>query len=259
MSSGPSTSAGRWPSARKFGLAMALALVSVPMVIVNDLFAIGIPAGLILALLWWFDFTEELRASPPAGRSGRVWVWLAGLPQGLLGLTSLMMGLALAAWVVWDLFAVREAASVLGAIGGLFIAAGLAACGLGWLRGAFARAGSSAGARFEAAWTLQCDDFGVSVHWPKGEQQTMAWDAVDTIAIETNDSGPWGADVWTVLEGQGERVLWPQGSTGEEGMLAKLQRRYPGFDDDAVIAAMGCTDNARFVCWRKGSSPGTGK
>jgi hypothetical protein len=107
---------------------------------------------------------------------------------------------------------------------------------------------------FEAAWTLRRDDVGVSVDWPKGERQAMAWDAVELIMIETNDSGPWGADVWTVLEGGGKRLLWPQGATGEEGMLAEMQRRFPGFDDDAVIAAMGCTDNARFVCWCKASS-----
>lgn len=254
MTDEPAIPGGAWPSGRKFGLALALLALSVPLMLVNGWFALGIPIGLVLAILWWFDFTAELRASPPAGRLGRALVVLAGLPQALFGLACLLTGLAISAWLLWNLLVRREEQFQFKSVGGLFLVAGLVMFGLGWMRSAFGKGGRDSKAAFEAAWTVWRNDEGVSVDWPKGERQVIAWDAVQTIAIETNDSGPWGADVWTVLESVEERVLWPQGATGEEGMLAELQRRYPGFDDDAVIAAMGCSRNARFVCWHRAPS-----
>jgi hypothetical protein len=244
----------RWPSARKFGLALAGMVLSVPLLVVNGWFGLGILAGLVFSILWWFDFFAELRASPPAGRAGRWLVLLAGLPQAMFGLACLLTGLAIAGWLLWNLFVRREAEFQFTSLGGVFLVFGLVAFGYAWVRSAFTSSDGPSETMFEAAWTLRRDDVGVSVDWPKGERQAMAWDAVELIMIETNDSGPWGADVWTVLEGGGKRLLWPQGATGEEGMLAEMQRRFPGFDDDAVIAAMGCTDNARFVCWCKASS-----
>jgi hypothetical protein len=104
---------------------------------------------------------------------------------------------------------------------------------------------------FERQVHVTWDEAGVSVRFPTGEVETISWAAVATVAIETNDSGPWGADVWWLLEGAGNRLAYPQAATGDEEMLEELPRRFPGFSDEAVIRAMGCTDNARFVCWER--------
>ena len=104
---------------------------------------------------------------------------------------------------------------------------------------------------FERQIHVTWDDASVSVKFPSGEIQTIAWGAVSRVAIETNDSGPWGADVWWLLEGCKSRVAYPQAATGDEEMLEELPRRFPGFSQEAVIRAMGCTDNARFVCWER--------
>ena len=50
----------------------------------------------------------------------------------------------------------------------------------------------------------------------------------------------------------GEGCAIPQEWPGFGALLERL-RRLPGFDNGAVIGAMGCTDDDRFVCWR---SPG---
>lgn len=86
---------------------------------------------------------------------------------------------------------------------------------------------------------------------PDGVVERVAVKDLQEVAIETNTSGPWGADVWWLLTGRSPeaRCAYPGGATGEQGVLQWLQG-LPGFDDKSVIAAMGSTSNARFVCWR---------
>ncbi len=103
----------------------------------------------------------------------------------------------------------------------------------------------------EAQVVVSFDDARVTVASPSGETHSIAWNDVVRVAIETNDSGPWGADVWWLLEGAASRVAYPQGATGDPEMLAQYSKRFPGFDDEQVILAMGSTDNARFVCWER--------
>lgn len=102
---------------------------------------------------------------------------------------------------------------------------------------------------FERHVIVRFDDNGISAAYPDGSVESVLWSDVDRIAIHTNDSGPWGADVWWLVEGKRGRCVYPQGATGDQEALAEYQKRFSGFDDAAVIAAMGCTSNARFVCW----------
>jgi len=108
---------------------------------------------------------------------------------------------------------------------------------------------------FERQVVVTFNDSLVSAAFPSGETQSIAWQDVDCVAVETNDSGPWGADVWWLLEGPDTRVAYPQGATGDSEMLEQFPTRFPGFSDAAVIQAMGCTSNARFVCWQRGNGP----
>jgi hypothetical protein len=71
---------------------------------------------------------------------------------------------------------------------------------------------------------------------------------VQRVAIETNDSGPWGADVWWLIEGSQARCTYPGGATGDIEALKVLEHRLTGFSDERVVQVMGCTSNKRFVC-----------
>lgn len=93
------------------------------------------------------------------------------------------------------------------------------------------------------------DDVGIRVEDGRGNLQSMAWSEVESIAIVTNDRGPWEPDVWWVLEGGGRRIAYPQGANGDAEALRVFGDRFSGFDHGAVIASMGSVDNARFVCW----------
>jgi hypothetical protein len=104
---------------------------------------------------------------------------------------------------------------------------------------------------FERQVIVRFNEEGISAAYPDGTSQAIAWSAVERPAIETNDSGPWGADVWWLLEGEGTRCAYPQGATGDPEALAEYPKRFSGFSDTKVIEAMGCTSNARFVCWER--------
>lgn len=69
---------------------------------------------------------------------------------------------------------------------------------------------------------------------------------IASIYVETNDSGPWGADVWWLLnDDTGEtRVAFPQLATGEAVVLERL-KQIPGFE----VRGMNSVENARFMCW----------
>lgn len=86
---------------------------------------------------------------------------------------------------------------------------------------------------------------------PDGSIERVAVGDLKEVAIETNTSGPWGADVWWLLTGSTPEAgcAYPGGATGEQNVL-KWLNGLPGFDDKVVIQAMGSTSNARFVCWR---------
>jgi hypothetical protein len=72
---------------------------------------------------------------------------------------------------------------------------------------------------FERQVKVSMDPSGISAAYPNGKAQALAWADVGCIAIETNDSGPWGADVWWVFEGADRRCAYPQGATGEDEVL----------------------------------------
>lgn len=88
---------------------------------------------------------------------------------------------------------------------------------------------------------------------PDGKIERVALDDLSAIIIETNDSGPLGADVWWLLLGKSKKktgCVFPQGATGEKAVLDYAQS-LPGFDNEMLIEAMGSTENQRFLCWRR--------
>lgn len=81
---------------------------------------------------------------------------------------------------------------------------------------------------------------------PGQPEQRIRLADLGSVCVETNDSGPWGADVWWLLNDlTGEtRVAFPQMATGEGRVLERL-KLLPGFQ----VNGMNSTANARFLCW----------
>lgn len=90
----------------------------------------------------------------------------------------------------------------------------------------------------------------VSAKFPNGDTQTLSWDALIRFEIRTNESGPWGWDVWFVLVGAEDEVSFPLGATGQDEVLAKLQE-VTGKNHEQLIDGMNCTTNRTFVTWER--------
>ena len=90
----------------------------------------------------------------------------------------------------------------------------------------------------------------ITAAFPNGEQQRVAWDDLTSIEVHTNDTGPWGADVWWVLRGDSGSCRYPQGATGDAEMIPKYQA-LPGFNNEELIRSMSCTSNRQFICWTR--------
>ena len=103
----------------------------------------------------------------------------------------------------------------------------------------------------EAAVVVGTDPKGIRADFPDGDACSIAWDDVECVAIETNDSGPWGADFWWRFEGIDGCCTYPEGATGEKEVIELLSERFPGFGFDQLSEALGSTTNARFVCWQR--------
>jgi hypothetical protein len=103
----------------------------------------------------------------------------------------------------------------------------------------------------ESEVVVTADDGEVTARYPDGEIQRVGWNDVARVSIETDGIGPWGADVWWVLEGEGERCTYPQGATGEHEAMGVYDQKLPGFDWRAVRDASMSFPKARFVCWEK--------
>jgi hypothetical protein len=87
---------------------------------------------------------------------------------------------------------------------------------------------------------------------PDGVEESVRWDDLVEVGIVTTDEGPWSEDVFWLLMASDRKTgcAVAQGAEGADKLLLALQK-LPGFDNEAVIKAMGSTSNARFVCWRK--------
>lgn len=94
------------------------------------------------------------------------------------------------------------------------------------------------------------DEDGVVQAMSDGTTQSIRWHEIREIDIVTTDQGPFVDDVFWCLLGDDCDCIVPSETPGVQSLLGRFQS-LPGFDDEAVIRAMGCTDNDRFVVWKR--------
>ncbi|MBI5633552.1 MAG: hypothetical protein HZA15_08760 [Nitrospirae bacterium] len=85
-----------------------------------------------------------------------------------------------------------------------------------------------------------------------GFKKRISTESLQTIQIETTDKGPLFEDFFMVLITNKSVIRIAQEIKGFDHLLSELQK-LPGFDNEAVIKASTCVDNAVFNVWKKES------
>jgi hypothetical protein len=94
------------------------------------------------------------------------------------------------------------------------------------------------------------DDSAITRTMPDGKIETVRWADLYEVGIITTDEGPLNEDVFWILAGSNGGCAVSGGAQGMKELLERLQR-LPGFDNAAVIEAMGSTTNKKFQCWKR--------
>ena len=108
----------------------------------------------------------------------------------------------------------------------------------------------SAGLMPESGFIVRLSDAEVVCERPDGKVERIQWSDLQKVEVITTSDGPFAPDVFWLLDGTAEGCAVPSGATGEKELLERLQA-LPGFDNSAVIAAMSCASDRRFLCWER--------
>jgi len=102
----------------------------------------------------------------------------------------------------------------------------------------------------EETFIVELSENAIICRSPNGLVETVTWDNLQAVILETNDLGPFAPDVFLLLIGDKGDCLIPAGATGEEELLERLQK-LERFDNEAFIKAMTSTNKQRFLCWQR--------
>lgn len=112
------------------------------------------------------------------------------------------------------------------------------------------KAGQATGSNPDGEWIVTLSDTHVFCKRPNGNIESVDWDELKAVILETTDEGPFMPDVFWLLIGERSGCIIPQSAIGADALLEKLQK-LPGFDNNVVIEAMSSTENRRFICWQR--------
>ena len=102
----------------------------------------------------------------------------------------------------------------------------------------------------ESQCVVTTSDTQVACTRPGGKVESIRWDDLKLVVIETTDEGPFASDVFWRLTGDKTGCVVPMGAVGEDELIRRLQA-LPGFDNEAFVDAMSSAGNAKFICWRR--------
>ena len=102
----------------------------------------------------------------------------------------------------------------------------------------------------ESRVVVHLTETGVRCERPGGPSEQVTWEDLQRVEIMTTGDGPFRPDVFWMLFGTVGGCAIPQGATGEPALSRRLGQ-LPGFDHEAVIRAMGSTEDAHFLCWQR--------
>jgi hypothetical protein len=157
--------------------------------------------------------------------------------------------LAIAAFAIWQ--AARTGTGWAGAIGVAVMA--VLYTFIPWMKPLQER--NEAARRKRVHGTVTVDGWGVTR--VSGDlREAVGWKDLDWVAIRTTGEGPWHEDFFFLLgAADGKGVVVANSLATELNLLATLQERLPGLDNEQVARASGSTTDAMFTIWKRADPP----
>lgn len=112
------------------------------------------------------------------------------------------------------------------------------------------------GTRGRADGRLVLDGDGARVTRADGTVEAVRWGALTDVTVHTTSDGPFGEDLYWLLQGSDDTGCSIPGDAAVRSGLLDHLGRLDGLDSMAVIEAVGCTTEAFFPVWR--GAPGEG-
>ncbi len=105
---------------------------------------------------------------------------------------------------------------------------------------------------------LEITEQGVTRHFGRKfrvkRQESVAWQDLSKIEIETTDEGPFAEDFFYMLyDKNGDGVVVGNRLAVAYNLLGELKQRLPDIDHKTVMDASGCTENRSFLIWPRPS------
>lgn len=97
--------------------------------------------------------------------------------------------------------------------------------------------------------TIITDEF-IKVEQPNRKPEIIHWEDIDEIWLINTDEGPFFPDVWLALYGKKEGCTLPQGTKGFEEVF-DIVSKYKNFSFENFIDSMSCSENKRFILWKR--------
>lgn len=116
-------------------------------------------------------------------------------------------------------------------------------------RGRPARAPRPAGAPYVSPYEVRFDDVSITVSRQGTADARVAWAELVTVGVRIDEAflpEPW----WLLFGPELRGVQYPSSARGAREMLHELQQRLPGFDNAALIRAMGMMSGG-VVLWER--------
>lgn len=98
--------------------------------------------------------------------------------------------------------------------------------------------------------TVTVTDEAILCNDARGGSETVSWDDLEQVILRAEDAYPVGNVYWLLIGAAGTGCVVPTDAEGAGALLEEMQKRLPGFDNEAVVAGMGMLDGSQ-VAWRR--------
>ncbi len=95
---------------------------------------------------------------------------------------------------------------------------------------------------------------GVSCRSRRGGTESVSWVALRQVVLQAVDRVPVGDVFWLLIGDDGTGCVVPMEAEGADALLENMQHRLPGFDNEAVVAAVGMLEGSVQV-WQRDPEP----